>query len=538
MEDCQEIVVTGNNMAGSTRQSILPEINFFDLINNDVTLEGNVVHYKDAFSTIQATTKLSNNLFENANKYNYVSGGGEEPIDQFYRDTSLILNGDTLTDESYLKHTINNTNVGTSNTTAAIGSTSLAFNGTSSLLTVNISNSGVTTSGFYFGNDPWTFELQVNPIRNNVPQTLIDFGTTNESTTFAVALDSNGKLVIARNRSTAGQTTEFTSTETIPTNTWSRIAVCKTGGFDNVVRIYVNDSIVGTLTTEFDARFIISGFNRPTIGCGGFSGAADFYQGYMQEIRVTNNVSRYGIATTLTTQTKPWPDVDYGTTISPNTRIYAPKVGITSEFYWGNKSYSLKIGPTSNIANPVRITRKSQVDVIEDLRAGNGSIVSGNINPSKYYYNIIKNAEAGITSYSYQQCEFNLWLTRLGNVEEFNEMRGKFLNIVFYAKGNTIQPISIFNEFYAGTSDNAFKVDGGFFDRFTLTPFWRKYYFQMEFPAYELVRLNTGNCNAVLKFVMDDKSLSYDWDFGGLMVYPADGKFGHRRFIESSASES
>jgi hypothetical protein len=535
MEDCQEIVVTGNNMAGCTRQSILPEINFFDLINNDVTLEGNVVHYKDAFSTIQATTKLSNNLFENANKYNYVSGGGEEPIDQFYRNTSLILNGDTLTDESYLKHTINNINVGTSNTTAAIGSTSLAFNGTSSLLTVNISSSGVTTSGFYFGNDPWTFELQVNPIRNNVPQTLIDFGTTNEPTTLGIGLNDEGKLVILRARSSSGQSTVFTSTETIPTDSWTRIAACKTGSADNTVSLYINDSVVGTFTTEFDSRFFVSGTNRPIIGRGGFTGAADFFQGYMQGIRVTKGVSRYGIATTIPTQTLPWSTTDYGV-LSADTRIYAPKVGVSQQSYWGDGTYSVLLGPTSSIVKPLKIDRRTKSNITSELRDGNGSYVAGDKNPSDYYFNLTKEAEAGTTpgTFVFQECELRVWLARLGNTLEFNKYRGKYLNIIWYARSNNRNPISIFTQFYAGTSDNGFKVDGGFYTEITLTPYWRRYYFELQVPDYDIVRESPESCNMFLRFLMDDKSESYDWDFGGFMIYPADGKFGFNQFTESS----
>jgi hypothetical protein len=535
MEDCQEIVVTGNNMAGCTRQSILPEINLFDLINNDVTIEGNVVHYKDAFDTIQATTKLSNNLFENANKYNYVSDGGEEPIDLFYRNTSLIIHGGSVTDTSYLKHSINNTNVGISSTTSipGIGSSSLAFNGTSSLLTVNISNSGVTTSGFYFGNDPWTFELQLNPIRNNVPQTLIDFGTTNEPTTFALALNSEGKLTIVRARSSTGQSTVFTSTETIPTGSWTRIVACKTGSADNTVRLYINNSVVGTFTTEFDSRFFVSGTNRPIIGRGGFSGAADFYQGYMQEIRVTKGVSRYGTATTLTTQTLAWDDTDYGETTA-DTRVYAPKVGVSQQSYWGDRTYSVLIGPSSGLAKPLRVERRSKTNITKELRDGKGSYVAGDKNPSDYYFNLTKEAEAGTTpgTFVFQECEMRLWIARIGNTFEFNKYRGKYLNIVWYARSNNRNPVSIFTQFYAGTSDNGFKVDGGFYTEITLTPYWRRYYFELQVPDYDIVRESAESCNMFLRFLMDDKSESYDWDFGGFMIYPADGKFGFNQFTE------
>ncbi|QGT54279.1 hypothetical protein b3_0021 [Synechococcus phage B3] len=535
VEDCQELVITGNNMAGCTRQSIIPEVIVFDLVNNDAIIEGNVVHYKNAFDTIDATTKKSDNLFENANKYNYVSSGGEELIDTFYRNTSLILNGDTLTDTSYLRHTINNINVGTSNTTAAIGNTSLAFNGTTSLLTVVIPNSGVTTSGFYFGNDPWTFELQVNPIRNNVPQTLIDFGTTNEPTTFGIGLNDQGKLVILRSRSSSGQSTVFTSNETIPINSWTRIAGCKTGTTDNTVRIYINDSVVGTFTTEFDSRFFVSGTNRPIIGRGGFTGAADFFKGYMQGIRVTKGISRYGALSIIPTQTLPWTSIDYGV-IRADTRIYLPKSGVSQQSYWGDGTYSVLLGPTSQISKAVKVERRSKSIITEELRAGNGSYVAGDKNPSDYYFNITKEAEAGTTpnNFVFQECELRLWLARLGNTLEFNKYRGKYLNIVWYARSNNKNPISFFTRFYAGTADNGFNVDGGFYTEITLTPYWRRYYFELQVPEYDIVRESSENCNMFLRFLMDDKSESYDWDFGGFMIYPADGTFGFKQFTESS----
>jgi hypothetical protein len=531
LEDSKKVVVTGNNMAGCTRESVVSQVVPFLLTDNDITLENNIVQYRNAFNTIKTNYKETGNIFANANKANFTSEGDEEASDEFFSSTSLLLHGNELVDRSARAYTLSSTDVTVNSSSFAVGTGSLSFNGSSSVLSPNVSDNASSSAGFYFGHAPWTIDLIVNPTRNNVPQTLIDFGTNNESTTFAIALDANGKLVLARNRTTGGQTTDFVSTETIPTGQFTYISVCKTGNTLGDVRIYINSLLVGTLLSEFDNRFIISGFNRPVIGRGGFTSATDFYQGLIQEVRITKGVSRYGTLETIPTQTKPWPDANFGV-VSANTLIYAPKVGVSKESYWGDRSYSVKIGPISSIAKPLIITRKSKVDIVSELRSGNGSFVSGLVNPGKYYYNITKQSETGATVYAYQECEFRTWLVKLGDVDQFNEMRGNLLNIVFYARANNLERVSIFNEFYAGTSDNNFAVDGGFFTQFTLTPFWRKYYFTMEFPAYELVRLNASNCNALLKFVMDDKSKSYDWDFGGFMIYPADGKFGHRRFIE------
>jgi hypothetical protein len=532
VEDCKEIVVSGNDLTGCTRESVSPKTNEFEFYENDLVLEGNVVQTIDAFSTVTAAQKEVKNLFTNASKSNFTSEGNDESTDPSWANVSLLLDGSAFTDRSPRAYTLNNTNVTINNSIYRFGTGSMSFNGTSSLLTPSVADNASNTAGFYFGNEPWTVELQVYPLRNNVAQTLLDFGVASETGPFAIAMDANGKLILAKNRSTGGQTVDFTSTTTIPINTWTRIIICKTGQSDNDVRIYINEALEGTLSTAFDSRFIISGFNRPILGRGGFTGATDFFQGYMQEVRVTKVTSRYGTASTIPQQTKPYPTADYGS-VPANSLIYTPKAA-AAEYYWGDRSYSLTLGATASISKFVRISRRTRSDLIADVRTGEGSYYSGVVNPSDYSYKIVKAAETGTTpgTYVYQQCELKLWIARIGNAREFDALRGKRIDFLFYARSKNQNKLTVFNQFYAGTSDNAFRVDGGFYTEFTMKPYWRRYRFVVDVPEYPLSRIDAAACNMYMRFNMDDKSQSYDWDLGGVMVYPSDGRFGFVQFSE------
>ena len=113
-----------------------------------------------------------------------------------------------------------------------------------------------------------------------------------------------------------------------------------------------------------------------------------------------------------------------------------------------------------------------------------------------------------------------------------DRLRGKSLLFTMWARSNNRNPFTIFTQFYAGTSDNAYKVEGGYYTKINLTPYWKKYVFPIDVPDYNLTRLDPLSANALLKFYFDDKSEDYDIDFGGMMLHENDGKFGFGDFIE------
>jgi hypothetical protein len=143
-----------------------------------------------------------------------------------------------------------------------------------------------------------------------------------------------------------------------------------------------------------------------------------------------------------------------------------------------------------------------------------------------------KAAETGVTAYTFQTCEFRAWVARPGYPEELDRIRGKKLLLCLWARSARKNSVSLFTQFYAGTSGNNFKVEGGFHTKFNVPPFWRKYTFAIEAPDLDLTLVDPYTSNALLKFYFDDKSQTYDVEFGAMFFYENDGKFGFTPYNE------
>jgi hypothetical protein len=527
LERCKGFKISGNGLDGCTRESIVSIESEFEFEYNDALLSGNTVHLTNQFETFSQNEQPVVNLLKNPSKANFTPEGTEDNIDTYFPSNVLLLQGNEFVDRSPRGLTVNNTNVTINTSVFKFGTGSFSFNGTSSLLTLGVADNNNIAAPFYFGTDDLTLELLVHPLRNNVSQTLIDFGATSESAPFALILDANGKLALARNRSTGGQTIDATSARTIPINAFTKIIMTITR---SVARVYIDDLIEPSLTISFSGRFIISGFNRPIMGRGGFTGATDFFQGYLQQIRITKPVSRYGLLTTLKPQTRAFSIVNLGS-LPPDTLVYSPAAAET-EFFFADRSNSIKLGPSSSIQKPMYITRRSKNDIATDRRAGLGSYSAGQINPSYYIYRFQKAAETGVTAYTFQTCEFRAWVARPGYPEELDRLRGKKLLLCLWARSARKNSVSLFTQFYAGTSGNNFRVDGGFHTKFNVPPFWRKYTFAIEAPDLDLTLVDPYTSNALLKFYFDDKSQTYDVEFGAMFFYENDGKFGFTPYNE------
>lgn len=527
VQRCAGWVVNGNKLDGCTRASVCSIQDEFDFDTNDINFSGNTVHHRNQFATMHQGSSPVINLLKNPAKGNFRAEGTEDNIDTYYPSTSLVLNGHEFIDRSARGLTVNNTNVTINTTIFKYGTGSFYFNGTNALLTLGVAVNNDAAAPFYFGTDDQTVDLLVCPLRNNVSQTLIDFGAASESAPFALILDANGKLALARNRSTSGQTIDATSARVIPVNVFTEIRMAITRG---VARVYIDATLEPSLTISFSGRFIISGFNRPIMGRGGFTGATDFFQGYMQMIRVTRSVSRYGLLKLLESFTRLHATVNNGS-LPPDTLYFTPAAAQTEHFF-GDRGNSILMGPSASISKPFRISRLSRNDVVKEFIAGNGSFAAGERNPSYYYYNIKKDAEAGVSTYSFQTCEIRIWAARVGYPEELDKLRKKSLLLVLYAKSANSNPVSLFTQFYAGTSANGFRVDGGFYTKVTLTPFMRKYVFPINAPNYDRTPIDLFSSNALFRLLLDDKSVDYDLDIGGCSLYEDDGKFGFTPYSE------
>ena len=513
-EDTTECNISNNILSGCTSQSIVG----YENKNSHITIENNLVVESVPYKIHDIHSKYTGkNLLENPSKDDFSSDGFNENIDVYYGNVSLLLHGDDLTDSGVGNYPITNNNVTVDTSVKKFGSGSLYFNGSNTVLYTLDPLQGQSSGGFYFAFDPYTIDMWINPTANNLDQTILDLGQTNVTSAFAIAMNSTGNLIIASDRSTSGQTVDYTSTSVIPINEWTHIAICKTGNFGGAVRVYINGVQDGSpLPTTFGEKFIIGGNSRPAIGLGGFSGSADYFNGYIEEVRVTKGVSRYGTNSSFTLPVLPYGDENYGS-LPADTQIFKPQV-TSRRNNFGNGSYAISLDPKTNISNATIVIRKSESDFQSELISGTkGSLKFQN--PSYYWYHITKDAEPGANPGDLQTCELQAFIAKPEDNKKFNSIRGKDLIISFYARSKNKNKINVWLETYPASSDNNYGVQIEFKKEASLTPQWNKYTFNISISSFDKVLIGKdGQCASFLQFRMIDKSIDYDWEIGGIMV--------------------
>jgi hypothetical protein len=155
------------------------------------------------------------------------------------------------------------------------GTGSLSFDGSSYLLS-NPPSTAIYTLGT--GNFTIEFWLYLN---STSVQTIFD--TRPASTTGAypmISYDSG----ITYNTNGSNQI----SGGSLSTSTWYYIAVCRSG---TSTKMFVNGTQVGSTYT--DTTNYICGANRPIIGGNGYNVTAYNFNGYIDDLRITNGLARY-----------------------------------------------------------------------------------------------------------------------------------------------------------------------------------------------------------------------------------------------------
>lgn len=208
-------------------------------------------------------------------------------------NTTLLLNG---TNGSVLDQT-GKCNLSTfsgarlSTTLEMFGPSSLFFNGSSDYISLVGTN-----NSFAFGAGDFTIEMWVYFNSVSGSQTLFDqrpAGTSANANYATLALASgtlnyytSGGLAITGNTPNAGQ--------------WYHVAVVRSG---TSTKLYVDGTQRGSTLT--DSQTYINGANRPIFGADGNNPAANFLNGYLDEVRVTR-YARY--TTTFTPTSQPFLD--------------------------------------------------------------------------------------------------------------------------------------------------------------------------------------------------------------------------------------
>lgn len=172
------------------------------------------------------------------------------------------------------------------------GSGSMKFNGTSDYL-FNAAPNVVIDNNFSSGN--YTIEFWINP--NATPTT--ETGILCVGPTTSGAANRGWGIEIHNGTSTgiwfyqAGVITTWTSLGAFPLlNTWSHIAIVRNS---TVVTCYINGVATGTASAGTNTQTAFSAGDPLFVGCFYSSATAGrfFYNGYMDDLRITKGVARY-----------------------------------------------------------------------------------------------------------------------------------------------------------------------------------------------------------------------------------------------------
>jgi hypothetical protein len=206
-------------------------------------------------------------------------------------NTSLLLSGTNagIVDNAIKSDsiTVGATQVNTS--IVKYGTGSISFNGTTSVL--NFPNNPY----YAFGTGSFTIEAWVYPNSVTALQSLIDTRSTATATTgILISITALGFISVTVNNAIL-----FTSSTGITISAWTHVAVVKSG---TTITLYLNGTKPvtgsGTSSTSLTDQFLRLGASAGT--------AANFYNGYLDEVRITNGVARY--LADFTAPTAPFPN--------------------------------------------------------------------------------------------------------------------------------------------------------------------------------------------------------------------------------------
>jgi hypothetical protein len=207
--------------------------------------------------------------------------------DTYYNSCSLLLHCDgtngstTFTDNSPSPKTVTSNNgAAISTAQSKFGGASAFFDGTDDYLSINYN------SAFNFGTNSFTWESWIYPTNiSGIDGIYATSGGSGVNPKFVIHLNA-GTPSIHYNNLTNGNDLYTTATSAVSINTWTHLAFVRNG---SNWTWYINGNSAGTGTNNTNITFT----SQPTyIGYGGEAYFTPF-NGYIDELRITNGVARY-----------------------------------------------------------------------------------------------------------------------------------------------------------------------------------------------------------------------------------------------------
>ena len=235
-----------------------------------------------------------------------ITGFEKYKSDPYRNQVSLLLHGDgangstTIVDSSPSPKTV--TAFGDAQISTAqskFGGSSIAFDGTGDYLTIPPS------AEFEFGTDPFTVEFWIYPTTSTAGRAVfctVDNGNLDTGGIDILGISSNLYFYFTG----SGIINIAVSLPTL--NTWNHYAFVGVSPTDT--RVYRNGTLEGTSSTSRNITY--TGQNELVVGArhgGGATGVGpiqNFFDGYIEDLRITKGVARY--TSNFTLPNAPFPD--------------------------------------------------------------------------------------------------------------------------------------------------------------------------------------------------------------------------------------
>jgi hypothetical protein len=237
----------------------------------------------------RAPRRLQRGLFVVNPFLNFGGGGGGG--DPNFASVALLLHfpasGTTITDSSGTPATVTANNGAAGSTTQIkYGVGSLFLDGTNDVVTTNRDNSGTIGTGQF------TLEAWIRPDTAQTGRIISAQTAGAVNPVIAIRVDSTGALTfILRNSAGAGTLVLSSATGLVAMNdsAWYHVAVTRDGS--NAVNIWLDGTSVASSTSATSP----SGAGVWHIGnqFGTAGGAAEYFAGYIDDVRITTGVCRY-----------------------------------------------------------------------------------------------------------------------------------------------------------------------------------------------------------------------------------------------------